>query len=50
VSYDEAFQIELLSFYENVAKRHKPLTGIVEAVEHMRFVQEIATMIGSKRN
>ncbi len=50
VSYDEAFRCELRAFYENVIQRRIPLTGVVEAVEHMRFLQEIIITIGDGSN
>lgn len=45
VSHDEAFKIELRAFHENITRRLKPSTGIPEAVEHMRFLQTIASVI-----
>jgi predicted dehydrogenase len=49
VSYDEAFRRELRAFHENVTNRHPPLTGVLEALEHMSFVQEIIDAIGHIR-
>jgi len=46
VSYDEAFHRELRAFHENIMQRRSPRTGVVDAVEHMRFLQEIISTIG----
>lgn len=47
VSYDEAFHCELRAFHENIIKRQSPRTGVVDALQHMRFLQEIISTIGT---
>ena len=47
VSHEEAFHRELLAFHDNLARRRRPRTGVAEAVEHMRFLQQIVDAIGS---
>lgn len=41
VSYDEAFRREILSFYDNVRQHQVPATTITDAVQHLRFIQQL---------
>lgn len=42
VSYEEAFRLELTTFYENVRAGRQPQWGSVEdAVDHMGFIQQL---------
>jgi predicted dehydrogenase len=41
VSLAEAFENELLAFYDNVVNRKKPRSSVEDALMHAEFVQEI---------
>jgi hypothetical protein len=45
VSHEEAFENELLAFYENIIQRTKPLSALDDAVKHARFTQQIVDAI-----
>ena len=41
VSYDEAFQNEIVSFAENVRQHKTPATTVAHALEHARLMQAL---------
>jgi len=41
VSYDEAFELELLAFYDSVINDAEPLTNAADARSDIRILQEI---------
>lgn len=45
VGYEEAFRAELLEFYTNVREGRTPRTGVHDAVQHMRFIQQLASAV-----
>ena len=46
VSLDEAFESELLAFYENVTTGNTPRSSLADAVRHMRLIQQITDAYG----
>lgn len=45
VSHGEAFENELLAFYDNIREHKKPFSSIDDAVKHARFSKEIVDAI-----
>jgi predicted dehydrogenase len=41
VSYDEAYRRELREFHACVLERKQPLAGVMDAVKHTRFIQQV---------
>lgn len=41
VSYEEAFRVELTTFYENVRENKQPRTSVEDGVKHMEFIQQL---------
>lgn len=41
VSHDEAFQRELLAFYNNVVNNERPMTTVNDALKHSEFIQQM---------
>ena len=41
VSYEEAFRLELMAFYENVREHRKPFTSVDDALRHTAFAQQL---------
>ncbi len=41
VSHSEAFENELLAFYDNVQSKTRPVSSVEDAVKHARFVQQL---------
>lgn len=39
VSYEEAFELELLAFHDNITRNTMPMSNIDAAVQHHRFIQ-----------
>lgn len=41
VSYEEAFENELLAFYDNVQNQTMPISSALDALKHARFIQDV---------
>jgi len=45
VSRDEAFRNELLAFYDNIRENKTPISSVNDALQHMRFMQQLIDVL-----